>query len=405
MDEREQDAEKLSAEAAESWKQGDHRAAIALATAALEADAAPSLAAFLQLAGFHFHSFQFDRSIEVLEAAARLFPGDPSVLKYLGGTLVRAHRYTEARAVLEQLIAIGPTDMHGYDALATALAQTGDLLRARLFGTMALAKKDKATAAKRDPAVLDLTASPAGKMRIISFSLFGSDPRYLRGALDNVLAARIHYPGWTCRFYVGPGVDGRLVAALRDEGAETLLDESSEDRRLLLTRRFLVNDDPAVGHFMVRDCDSVIGAREAGAVAEWLNSGLPFHVMRDWFTHTDVMLAGLWGGTAGVFPSMASRIQATLQNREANTNWDQQFLREEVWPIIRDHVMVHDRLFSSYRAHPFPGPVPKDGSHVGQNVHASDRQAQAARLASFAFRIPALGLRRPRAMIDPSKIQ
>ena len=72
------------------------------------------------------------------------------------------------------------------------------------------------------------------------------------------------------------------------------------------SRRFLVSDDPDVGYFLVRDCDSVVSAREAAAVAKWLGSGLPFHAMRDYYTHTDPLLAGMWGGIAGVFPDIKS---------------------------------------------------------------------------------------------------
>src|SRR4030095_8667136 len=112
-------------------------------------------------------------------------------------------------------------------------------------------------------------------------------------------------------------------------GAEVVFDErSGDDSRLLLTRRFLVNDDPDVGHFIIRDCDSVVSQREADAVAEWLASGLPFHSMRDWYTHTDVLLAGLWGGIARVFPDMSDRIEAFLDENPVNTNWDQLFLRQ-----------------------------------------------------------------------------
>ena len=54
---------------------------------------------------------------------------------------------------------------------------------------------------------------------------------------------------------------------MAEEGAELVHDPSGDtDIRHLLCRRFLVSDDPDVGCFMVRDCDSVIGEREASAV-------------------------------------------------------------------------------------------------------------------------------------------
>jgi hypothetical protein len=107
------------------------------------------------------------------------------------------------------------------------------------------------------------------------------------------------------------------------------------------------------------------------------------------------MLAGMWGGIAGVFPDMGKAIAAFTEAAPLNTNWDQYFLRDQVWPAIRDHVLVHDRLFSSYRARPFPTPTPHGREHVGQNDYVTDKDGQASALAAFAGRIPALGLARP----------
>ena len=44
------------------------------------------------------------------------------------------------------------------------------------------------------------------------------------------------------------------------------------------------------------------------------------------------------------------------------------------------------------RAQPFPTPTPPGQEHVGQNEYASDQAAQAAALADFAARVPALRL-------------
>ena len=130
-------------------------------------------------------------------------------------------------------------------------------------------------------------------------------------------------------------------------------------------------------------------------MAEWIDSGLPFHAMRDWYTHADPVLAGLWGGVAGVFPDMAGAIDRFRAEVPLNTNWDQFFLRDRVWPAVRDHIMVHDRCFNAYAARPFPTPTPQQ-AHVGQNEYATDKQGQAAALAAYAERIPALAL--PRAV-------
>ncbi len=336
---------------------------------------------------------QFRDSLATLEAGLEHYPDHPRLLVNHAGALCRMGRFAEARTAYERIMASGISDHSIYDGLANALGHTGDTIRARLFGTMALGIKESRALSGASPAQLNHSIDPRGKKRIISFSLFGSKPRYLRGALLNLIAARDLYPGWTCRFYVDDSVDESFRNVIAEEGAELVMDDrGNADRRWKLSRRFLVNDDPGVGFFLVRDADSVIMEREAAAVAEWLDSGEPFHVMRGWFTHTDVMLAGMWGGVAGVFPDMAGAIGNFSLKVPANSNWDQHLLLALVWPAIRDDVLVHDRYFDSHRARRFPGPVPKGTVHVGQNEYSEGKTRSGELLSAYAGRIPALGI-------------
>ena len=380
-------------EAATLWTAGLREAATKLCLEALDANPDPDADAFIQPGFYLFQLDRFDVATAVLERGVEKFPDHPMILLSLGSSYSRWRRHRQAIPLLERFLALGIVDASAYDALAMSCSATGDTIRARLFGTLALNEKDALTKDRHGSPNLNLRRKPGNKPKIISFSLFGSHPRYLRGALQNVIAARTLYPGWTCRFIVDDSVDATFCAVMADEGAEIVHDSSGDtDVRHRLTRRFLVADDLAVGYFMVRDCDSVVSPREAAAVAKWLASGLPFHAMRDWYTHTDPLLAGMWGGVAGVFPDMAGTIATFRQSTPLNTNWDQFFLRDQIWPAIRDDVLVHDRYFSANRAQPFPTATPPGEEHVGQNEYASDESAQAAALAAYADRIPALAL-------------
>lgn len=381
-------------EAEALWSGGDRDAATELVLKALDANPAPDPDAFIQSGFYLFQLFRFDLAGKVLEYGTSLFPDHPMILLTLGTSFSRTGEHWKAIPILERFLALEQGDASAYDALAMSCSVTGDVIRARLFGTLALAAKDAITADRRGVPRLTLRREPGTRRRIIAFSLFGSNPRYLRGALHNVIAARTLYPGWTCRFIVDDSVDATFCAVMAEEGAEIIHDASSDtDIRHLLTRRFLVADDPEVGYFIVRDCDSVVSKREAVAVSDWIDSGLPFHAMRDWYTHTDPMLAGMWGGVAGVLPDMKNAIADYRDNHPLNTNWDQAFLSNQVWPAVRDQILVHDRLFETHATRPFPTPTPPV-AHVGQNEYAVDKQGQAAALAAFADRIPALSLPR-----------
>ena len=383
-------------EASALWAAGQSDAAVKLCLEALDADPAPDADAFIQPGFYLFQMERFDVGTRVLERAVAKFPDHPMILLSLGSSYSRWRKHKRAIPLIERFLALGIIDASAYDALAMSCSSTGDTIRARIFGTLALNEKDALTKDRHGSPALNPASDVTRRRKIIAFSLFGSHPRYLRGALQNVLVARALYPDWTCRFYVDESVDATFRAVMAEEGADMIMDISGdEDVRHRLCRRFLVADDPEVGYYMVRDCDSVVSPREAAAVSEWLDSGLAFHAMRDWYTHTDPLLAGMWGGIAGVFPDMAGTIAGFREATPLNTNWDQFFLRDRVWPAIRDQVMVHDRYFTAHRARPFPTPTPKGEEHVGQNEYGADESGQAAALADFAERIPALQLARP----------
>ncbi|MEO6579763.1 MAG: hypothetical protein ABIN83_01250 [Sphingomicrobium sp.] len=383
------------------WSLGQAEQAVAASRATLDGMIDPDADAFIQPAFYLFQCERYADGAEILERGRAKFPDHPMILLSLGGSYVRSGEFARGLIPLNRFLECGYSDMAAFDALAHAHCELGDRILARSFGTLALDSKDRASADRHGQLPLNLAVDPAGKARIIAFTLFGSNPRYLRGALQNVVVARELYPGWTCRLYVDDSVDADFRNVIAAEGAEVILDESgNRDLRHLLCRRFLVADDAEVGHFMVRDCDSVVSAREAAAVAEWLDSGLPFHTMRDWYTHTDPMLAGMWGGTAGVYPNMGKTIEKFIASAPRSTNWDQYFLREQVWPAIRDHCCVHDRYFSSHGARPFPTPTPPGREHVGQNEYVADRGGQADAIAPFFDRIPALN-GKPRTITVP----
>ena len=51
-------------------------------------------------------------------------------------------------------------------------------------------------------------------MKVIAFSLWGEDTRYTLGALQNASLAKIVYPDWVCRFYVGKSTPEYIVDLL-----------------------------------------------------------------------------------------------------------------------------------------------------------------------------------------------
>ncbi len=134
--------------------------------------------------------------------------------------------------------------------------------------------------------------------------------------------------------------------------------------------RFLPVSDPAVDVAIIRDTDSRLSSRERSAVNDWLETAIPFHIMRDHPHHRLPMPGGMWG----------CRDTSILKIRELGDDWtanharpewgdDQRFLAEVVYPIARRAgIYVHDDLC-------FGRPFPDSRlglEHVGQRFTSAD---------------------------------
>lgn len=355
---------------------------------------------FDQLSYYFFVTGRFSNALQMLEESNRLAPGKLETLRHLSVISKRLGKNAKSVAWAQKALAIAPDDFVSLDTLASGLYRLKRFDEAKSAGTRALVLKDQLAvrSAPRQPRWKLAAARPtagqhriAQRLNVMAFSLWGAQPRYLRGALRNVLEAPKVMPGWSLRFYVDATVPPDFLALLRDHGAEVLVQDTATqptNLRQRLAWRFRVANDKGVGYFLCRDADSVISAREAQAVNTWLDGSAHFHVVRDWWSHTDLILAGMWGGVAGVLPNLDILLSTYQSSAMETPNIDQWFLRDRVWPLVRHSVCMHDRLFSMPGAQPVPGPTPPYGSneHIGQNEHAARASEQAAALRPWLDR-------------------
>lgn len=337
-------------------------------------------------------------AVKVLQQICKTYPDDLESLLNLGVCQSRSLDSEGALKTLQTYLDKNPNNPLVWDSMANVCYRLKLFEQAKKAGGKALSIKDNNHKNLSKKWVLpnglpsEMAKAP-GKSNVISFSLWGSNPRYLRGALRNALLAPEIYKEWRCQFHVDNSVPSDLLKALLDLGAE-LVDHTSKEgaqsNRERLSRRFWVANDPSVGYFLVRDCDSVIGEREAAAVQAWLASDKWFHVMRDWWTHTDLILAGMWGGVAGVLPDLQTLFSNYQSNHAETPNWDQWFLRDKVWAYIRNSCLVHDRYFQSFQSQPFPSEEPAGNYHVGQDEYAVNLEMQTKVLRSWINDLPSL---------------
>jgi len=209
--------------------------------------------------------------------------------------------------------------------------------------------------------------------RVISYGLYGSNPKYVTGAIRNAELVPVYFPGWTARFYVDNTVPKHILDTLRAKGAEIVNVPDIKGNIAGMFWRFLVADDPTVDRYIVRDSDSRLNPRERLAVEEWIQSGKGIHTIRDHPNHDRPMNGGLWGGTKGAIKDITSMIRRFKDKQRYGG--DLVFLTKMIWPMVKNNQIAHDAYTCSKypNSHPFPTRRPANYQHVGQVFFENDK--------------------------------
>jgi hypothetical protein len=182
--------------------------------------------------------------------------------------------------------------------------------------------------------------------KIISFSLWGNNPKYTIGAIRNAEIAKELYPDWICRFYCGKSVPSDVLTTLKNMNNVEIIEMSEDGNWTGMFWRFMACEDSDV--MISRDTDSRLSLREKLAVDDWLMSNKDFHIMRDHPYHTAVILGGMWGCRNGILKD----IKKDIDDFSKGNFWqvDQNFLKEKVYPKIINNSYIH-ASFCNFETH------------------------------------------------------
>jgi hypothetical protein len=310
-----------------------------------------------------FQKRDWPPALALAEELARRQPNVARLEKALIATLSNMKRYDEAIAQAFQYIVRHGEDLTILDALKVAHFYTGKTAQAIQYGQRAIELRD--SEACREPPPVAVTVpdtAPVGR-NVLSFSLWGTAPFYNYGAMINLVLAGKFYPDWACRFYVDASVPKPCVAFLRDNGGD-VRNMADEYPGVGLFQRFLVMNDPTVGRFLVRDCDARLSAAETDLVRQWIESGYPFHVVRDHVLHNELMIGCLWGGRTDCGIDIVALMKRYFKfGPTAKYGHDQRMLGLMLWPLIRNRCLVHDKHYRLDGVHTVALTDPK--SHFG----------------------------------------
>ncbi|MEO7813935.1 MAG: hypothetical protein ABIR87_00635 [Sphingomicrobium sp.] len=339
-------------------RRGEHDRALHAIDALLLAD--PQKTKFLRIKFKALMGLrQFDAAAGVIGRAVEIQPSNIHYRKLHAIALKDSRRDDLALPMLEQLHGDDQFDLEVISALCVLQYRAGNHRAALRFGQLKLDLLQEAA-----PAIAATASAGNGEQCVVSFSLWGAKPQYCDGALRNAEQVAQVLPGWSARFYTDASVPADLIALLGATGASIV--DCADEISPPMMRRFLVHDDPYVDRYIIRDRDSRIGQREVVALDDWLASGLRFHAMRDHPFHNELMMGGMWGGTANTAFSMQQLLGEFYDRHGIDHSYglDQQFLRQYVWPRVAADMVTHDSHYSTPGSRDYP-----DGSRGTEQDH------------------------------------
>ena len=228
--------------------------------------------------------------------------------------------------------------------------------------------------------------------RVIAFSLYGSNDRYLDGVESNIRLAKTTYTGWTIRIYHDDTVPGDFILrilqkyGLNDVNFVNVSKMDPNISSLAGTKwRFLIVDDESVEYFLIRDIDSRLTRRDAVVTRHWMMHRVENEteesdvvvIIRDNLHHNKKhsILAGMWGGYGPGLRRLLRPVGGMgtlltvdpIARAEQDRNADQDFLQTQIWPRVRSHAAIYDSHMCGGDVRPFP--AQRTGAvHVGQVV-------------------------------------
>lgn len=210
-------------------------------------------------------------------------------------------------------------------------------------------------------------------VKVVSFSLWGSDEYYTIGMLKNTDLVKQYYPHFECWIYIHkPSVPVDIINKLsKKDNVKIFFKEGNLKTTKPMMWRFEPITDKNVEIFLSRDSDSRIFQREVVAVQEWIQSDKLLHIMRDHPCHDYKIQGGMWGMKHNNLHNLKQLFDNLVQR--GDRNYDQIFLQEVIYPKYIHSAMIH-ASFHKYEpfAKDFPVPFCKDFLFVGEQIEKDE---------------------------------
>jgi len=191
-------------------------------------------------------------------------------------------------------------------------------------------------------------------MGIFSFCLYGTEPNYYTGLLENIKLIKEHYPTFSIIVFKG------ICDPSWEIPEGVIVDNTNREGHINALLRYLPMINHEVG--FVRDADSRVDARDRWCIDEFLKSDKMFHSIRDHFHHRSKLMAGTFGWKR-TLPLM-------IPTHEVPYGFDEHYLATYVYDVIKHELLVHTtgRAYAGEHAQWIERPFESDTDFVGNVI-------------------------------------
>ena len=162
-------------------------------------------------------------------------------------------------------------------------------------------------------------------MKVFSFCLYGTEPNYYTGLLENIKIIQEFFPDFEIYVYKGICDPSWII-----EGATVI--ETGKVGAINMFHRFLPIQFGDIG--FIRDTDSRITERDRWCIQEFLKSDKKYHIIRDHYYHISKVMGGLFGWKQSI-PTFS------INRETAEYSEDEFYLAEALYSTILPDVLVH----------------------------------------------------------------
>ena len=205
-------------------------------------------------------------------------------------------------------------------------------------------------------------------IKVISYSLWGNNQKYIIGAQKNIELAKKFFPDWKVKIYISTNTNFNY----KSENLEIIYRTENQSQEGCFWRFEACDSDDVV---IIRDLDDRLSERHKFVVDEWLNSDKHIHIIRDHPNHVYPVMAGLWGCRGGILKGFTNLIK-TWENKNYYTT-DQNFLSQVLYNNnIINKSIIHDDFHKNIGIERDIKMERKDYEFLGDTFDENDKRVE-----------------------------